>query len=129
MRDYPGTYDEYVHASGDDHLDADTVVLKARRQKRKNREGTVPRRWRQPSNKTRAPDPAAEARRDRALARLEAMESRIAEIDATFADPTFYRSSDPAEVRELQAERERIAAKAERLTEEWMALEEEMEAR
>jgi ATPase subunit of ABC transporter with duplicated ATPase domains len=31
IRDYPGTYDEYVHACGDDHLDVDTVLLKARR--------------------------------------------------------------------------------------------------
>jgi ATPase subunit of ABC transporter with duplicated ATPase domains len=32
IRDYRGTYDEYVHACGDDHLDADAVVLKARRE-------------------------------------------------------------------------------------------------
>ena len=129
VRDYPGTYDEYVHASGDDHLDVDTVVLKARREKRKDGEGSAPPRWRQPSNKTQAPDPATEARRDRALTQLEAIESRLAEIDATFADTAFYQGSDPAGIRELQAERERLAAQAERLTEEWMALEERMEAR
>jgi len=33
--DYQGTYEEYVHSSGDDHLDVDTVVLKARREKPK----------------------------------------------------------------------------------------------
>ncbi|HEX7243120.1 MAG TPA: ATP-binding cassette domain-containing protein, partial [Longimicrobiaceae bacterium] len=32
IRDYMGTYEEYVHACGDDHLDADTVVLKARKE-------------------------------------------------------------------------------------------------
>ncbi len=37
IRDYHGTYEEYVHACGDDHLDADTVVLKARREDRKAR--------------------------------------------------------------------------------------------
>ncbi|HEX7048806.1 MAG TPA: ABC-F family ATP-binding cassette domain-containing protein [Longimicrobiales bacterium] len=31
IRDFQGTYDEYVHACGDDHLDVDAVVLKARR--------------------------------------------------------------------------------------------------
>ena len=35
IRDYRGTYEEYVHACGDDHLDADTVVLKERKAKRK----------------------------------------------------------------------------------------------
>ncbi|MDE0075011.1 MAG: ABC-F family ATP-binding cassette domain-containing protein [Gammaproteobacteria bacterium] len=129
VRDYPGTYDEYVHASGDDHLDVDTVVLKARREKRKDRGAAAPPPWRHPSSKPRAPDPATEARRDRAFARLEAIESRLAEIDATFADTAFYQDSDPAGIRELQAERERLATQAERLTEEWMALEEEMETR
>jgi ATPase subunit of ABC transporter with duplicated ATPase domains len=37
IRDYHGTYEEYVHACGDDHLDADTVVLKARKEERKGR--------------------------------------------------------------------------------------------
>jgi ATPase subunit of ABC transporter with duplicated ATPase domains len=32
IRDYRGSYEEYVHACGDDHLDADTVVLKAKRE-------------------------------------------------------------------------------------------------
>ncbi|HST57996.1 MAG TPA: ATP-binding cassette domain-containing protein, partial [Longimicrobium sp.] len=37
IRDYLGTYEEYVHACGDDHLDADTVVLKAKREDKKAR--------------------------------------------------------------------------------------------
>jgi ATPase subunit of ABC transporter with duplicated ATPase domains len=37
IRDYLGTYEEYVHACGDDHLDADTVVLKAKREDKKSR--------------------------------------------------------------------------------------------
>ena len=37
IRDYLGSYEEYVHACGDDHLDADTVVLKARREGKKEK--------------------------------------------------------------------------------------------
>ncbi|HEX8245593.1 MAG TPA: ATP-binding cassette domain-containing protein, partial [Longimicrobium sp.] len=37
IRDYLGTYEEYVHACGDDHLDADTVVLKAKREEKKGK--------------------------------------------------------------------------------------------
>ena len=33
--DYLGTYEEYVHFCGDDHLDADRVILKAKRDKKK----------------------------------------------------------------------------------------------
>jgi ATPase subunit of ABC transporter with duplicated ATPase domains len=34
IRDYLGSYEEYVHACGDDHLDADEVVLKAKRERK-----------------------------------------------------------------------------------------------
>src|SRR5690606_12765402 len=34
IRDFRGTYEEYVHTCGDDHLDADAVVLKARREEK-----------------------------------------------------------------------------------------------
>ena len=37
IRDFLGTYEEYVHACGDDHLDADAVVLKARQESGKAR--------------------------------------------------------------------------------------------
>jgi ATPase subunit of ABC transporter with duplicated ATPase domains len=37
IRDFLGTYEEYVHSCGDDHLDADTVVLKAKREGKKER--------------------------------------------------------------------------------------------
>jgi len=33
LNDFPGTYDEYLTACGDDHLDVDAVARKARRQK------------------------------------------------------------------------------------------------
>ena len=39
--DYQGSYENYVHFCGDDHLDADTVVLKARKDKKKSREGAA----------------------------------------------------------------------------------------
>ena len=129
VRDYPGTYDEYVHASGDDHLDADTVVLEARREKRKRRADAGPSTWRTPAKHIRAPDARVEARRDRTLTRLEAVESRLARVDRIFGDAAFYEESSPEEIRDLQAERERLSAQSERLMEEWMALEEEMEAR
>jgi ATPase subunit of ABC transporter with duplicated ATPase domains len=41
IRDYLGTYEEYVHACGDDHLDADTVVLKAKRAEKQARKGQL----------------------------------------------------------------------------------------
>ena len=34
FRDRPGTYDDYLATSGDDHLDAETVVLKAKKERK-----------------------------------------------------------------------------------------------
>jgi ATPase subunit of ABC transporter with duplicated ATPase domains len=36
LQDFPGTYDEYLARCGDDHLDVDAVVRKARREKQKS---------------------------------------------------------------------------------------------
>ena len=128
VRDYPGTYDEYVRASGDDHLDADTVVLRARREKRKSR-GARPASRRGSGKRSPAPGASTQARRDRVLARLEEIEARLARIDQVFADAAFYERSGAREIGDLRSERDRLAGKSERLMEEWMALEEEMEAR
>ncbi len=35
MTDFPGSYEEYIAACGDDHLDADAVIAKAKTKKRK----------------------------------------------------------------------------------------------
>jgi hypothetical protein len=37
IRDFPGASKKSVHACGDDHLDADTVVLNAKREGKKER--------------------------------------------------------------------------------------------
>jgi ATPase subunit of ABC transporter with duplicated ATPase domains len=41
IRDYPGTYEEYVHFCGDDHLDADQVILRAKREKKEKGRGAT----------------------------------------------------------------------------------------
>ena len=35
IQDFPGSYDEYLTRCGDDHLDVDAIVRKARREKKK----------------------------------------------------------------------------------------------
>jgi len=116
IRDFQGTYADYVHFCGDDHLDVDTVVLKAQKEKRRARK----RRSREP----RAPD--LEARRDEATRSIEKAEARLAEIDAVFCDPGFYERSDPEEVRTLDDERAVIQDAIELLVEEWDRLEDEL---
>ena len=132
ITDYAGTYDEYVHFSGDDHLDIDTVVLKARREKRKKASEN--------GRESRAPEPRAapadaarerrrlESRREALVAALEAAEQRVAEIDDVFCRPGFYDEAPADEVTALEGERAELQRRVERATDEWDELERLLEA-
>jgi ATPase subunit of ABC transporter with duplicated ATPase domains len=136
IRDYQGTYEEYVHALGDDHLDADTVVLKSKREDRRGRRresSSNGRRGLEPTAPSRdgAPDAARhgvlQRRRDEITAEIERVESRIAEIDAIFATPGYFDGTPAAEVSTLQAERTHAEAQVAPLLEEWERVERELE--
>ena len=121
IRDYRGTYAEYVHFRGDDYLDADTVVQKARKEKRaRGRDsgvrgaggGAVRKR---PTRRERE----LKAWGERLTDRIEVAEARVAEIDAVFAAPSFYETASPDEVGALQAERRGLTEEVARLMQEW----------
>jgi ATPase subunit of ABC transporter with duplicated ATPase domains len=135
--DYEGTYDEYVHFSGDDHLDVDSVVLKAKQAKgAKPAEPKLPRKEAKAAGargvagkggRTDGPgghDPTKqrkrlEARLEELTLRIETAEARIAEIDATFCAPGYYDRTPPDEAAALERERSALQADVARLTGEW----------
>ena len=126
VTDYLGTYEEYVHASGDDHLDADTVLLKARREKRQR---TRERRADQadPASRSSA-DMEREVRqlerkRDDLTMSVEGIERRLREIDAMFCEDGFFDRSSTDEISRLEAERADVEKKLEDLMEQWSAAE------
>jgi ATPase subunit of ABC transporter with duplicated ATPase domains len=140
IRDYRGTYEEYVHASGDDHLDADTVVLKARRESRderaKDRNGKPSANGRKTQGNGGAGEPRKlstfqkdrlEKRRDRLTAEIEAAETRVAEIDEAFCAPGYYEETPPAEITGLEGERASLEERMQTLMEEWEEVERELE--
>ncbi len=128
ITDFPGSYDEYIHACGDDHLDVDRVVA-AQREKR--REKTARRKGRRDDDGPARPATTdAETRRqrlrDRAeelMARIQAAEARLAEIDRTFSRPGYYQRAAPDQVAKLDEERARKEAEVARLMEEWERVE------
>lgn len=131
VTDYLGTYEEYVHASGNDHLDADTVILKARREKRqKARERRASRK----SQADRSPaDIEKEIRRlerdrDEVTASLERDEARVAEIDAAFCEAGFYERTTADEVSRLESERSDAQHAMDVAMERWSAIEARLEA-
>lgn len=153
VTDYPGTYDEYVEASGDDHLDADTVILKARREKRERKKAA--------KESTKAPggsdDDASsngagkasggatkvdrgvsrstlrrevrdmERRRNGLTASIEEAEAAIATIDARFAEDGYYDRTDPEEIVALQKDRADHEDRIEKAMEEWGVVERRIE--
>jgi ATPase subunit of ABC transporter with duplicated ATPase domains len=121
--DFAGSYEQYVHSCGDDHLDVDRVILKAQDEK------STARRARRSEKASRAADPSIEQlekRREDITSRIEAGEARLGELDATFADSTFYDRSSPDELRTLESERASLDAQLQDLLIEWEAVEEEL---
>ena len=140
VRDYHGTYEEYVHFCGDDHLDADRVILKAKTEKRKNRgkDGATQQaagRAIKGGNGRMTPDSGgvSKARKTQLLKRqeeltasIEEAEARVAEIDEIFYEPTYYEETAPDEVKALETERTALQRKVADLTSEWELAEEEV---
>jgi CHASE3 domain sensor protein len=60
---------------------------------------------------------------DALTAQIESVEQRMAEIDATLADPALYHESRANEMRALAQERATLAGSVEHLMGEWESLE------
>ena len=124
LNDFNGSYDEYLERCGDDHLDAQVALNKARAAKRE----------RKPSKgKPRAPKrdqrerKRIESRLEEVTEALQAAESRIAEINELFCDPSFFERTPGDERATLQAEHTQLAAHTGELMQEWETLEERRE--
>ncbi len=118
--DYRGTYDEYVHDCGDDHLDADALALKVRREKRRRKQiqtDDAP-----SKNQLRQ----MESRRDQLMEQIEAAEAKIAEINNTFANPAYFDSANPKEVRKLESQLKESQQQIETASTEWEQVESEL---
>jgi ATPase subunit of ABC transporter with duplicated ATPase domains len=126
--DYPGTYDEYLASCGDDHLDAETAVLRIRREKRARKPSGSK------SDKTHAGAENAkkikqfELRREVVTAAIEKSEQRIEEIDGAFCKPGFFEETSESKVRSMQAERDKLAADLDQLMAEWEEIEATLES-
>jgi ABC-type multidrug transport system ATPase subunit len=136
FRDFPGTYDEYLERCGDDHLDADTVVLKAKREKAAPGDGGV-----RNAGEKAAPAAALSweeqkkranrlkqlpARRDEVVAAIESAEARKAAIHARWCEPSYYEKTPPAEIAQIEEEEKALGPKIDALLAEWEALEAEL---
>ena len=132
ITDYNGTYEEYVAYAGDDRLDADKVVLKAkaeRQQKKKAGKDAPPAR---PSPATRSPSAhemkMAQDRHAELMHLIEAAESRVAEIDALFGNSGYWAKAPADERRRLEAERAGLIGETASLLAQWEVAERQIAA-
>jgi ATPase subunit of ABC transporter with duplicated ATPase domains len=124
INDFPGTWAEYLERCGDDHLDAQAVLRKARASKRKEKA---------PKEKS-PPVPVATGRKrkqiedrlERITTEIEEAETRLGELNERFSDPTFYQSTPRAELAPLEALHRELTAKIQQLMQEWEGLEQQL---
>jgi ATPase subunit of ABC transporter with duplicated ATPase domains len=157
VRDFAGTYAEYLERQGDDHLDADAVVKRAKADRpsalpdgKGARPSAPPANEKAPGGgKPSAPPSAAPATpqlsweeqkkrrnrkaalpklRDAVMERIEEFDQRKKAIAAQFADPDFYSRATQAEQDKLMWEDKELVEAIDELTAEWEALEAELEA-
>ncbi|MEM7245863.1 MAG: ATP-binding cassette domain-containing protein [Acidobacteriota bacterium] len=131
ITDYKGSYEEYLLHCGDDHLDAEAVLKKARQQKKAERkskaeaaavkaEKTAPAK----PALTKAQRRKLESERSSLTEELEGAESRVKEIEDAFCQPGFFDDTSRDEVRALEEERERLQSRTEEIMGRWEELEE-----
>jgi ATPase subunit of ABC transporter with duplicated ATPase domains len=127
-RDFPGTYREYLERCGDDHLDVDTVVLKAKTTARELPTAGASQNevsWEEQKRRNNRRK-ALPARRDRLLASIEAAEARRAAILLLYAEPGFFERTSRVEVDSLKREDAELGAKIEGWMTEWEGVEKEL---
>jgi len=131
LRDFPGTYAEYLERAGDDHLDVDAVAAKAKAESPRNRSAPPAAgpsdglSWEE-QKKRRNRLQSLPARRDKLLAAIEREEARRAEIAALYADPQFYVKTRNDDIARLEREDAELASSIKRAMAEWEAIELEL---
>jgi ATPase subunit of ABC transporter with duplicated ATPase domains len=126
-RDFPGTYPEYLERCGDDHLDADAVVLKAK--DRRERPGATTTEnglsWEDQKRKRNRLN-ALPARRDKVLAAIDVAEARRRAIAGLYAEPGFFERTAGDEVKSLEREDAGLESQIQGWLAEWEDIEKEL---
>jgi ATPase subunit of ABC transporter with duplicated ATPase domains len=128
FQDFPGSYQEYLDRSGDDHLDVQAVVLRARQRENDERLREQTDRaasWGEKKKKSNR-QKQLPMLRDKALDAIAQAEARKAAIIALWCEPGFFERTPPEEVALLQAEERALGPRIEELIAEWEALEAEL---
>jgi ATPase subunit of ABC transporter with duplicated ATPase domains len=135
LRDFPGTYAEYLQRCGDDHLDASAVVLKskvakatARRAEAAGEEGGETALSWEEQKRRRNRLAGLPTRRDKVLASIEAAESRRKALADLYAEEDFFERTAKVDAERLQREDAELAERIRKWMSEWEEMEKEIAA-
>jgi ABC-type multidrug transport system ATPase subunit len=128
IRDFAGTYDEYVERCGDDHLDAEVVLARARQEKKKESAKKAAARDGAKDGAAAVNAKALAQKRDRLAAEIEKAEARVHAINELFCNPGFFDKTPPKEISKLEGEQKQLSTKIDEWMAEWAKLEEELTA-
>jgi ABC-type multidrug transport system ATPase subunit len=131
FKDFAGTYDEFLEKQGDDHLDADAVVLRAKKDRTtspppKRAPSVPPVSWEEQKRRKNRQKQLPQLR-DTVVKAIEDAETRKAVIHARWCEPTFYTNTPNAEIAALDEEEKELGPRIAKLVSEWEALERELE--
>ena len=124
VTDFLGSWDEYLAACGDDHLDAAAVALKARAGEADDGSEAADAFREQKRKKNQRQ--AAERRRDVVVADLERKEARRAQIREAWCGEGYHQRTPVEEQRRLEGEERALTGAIDELVAEWERLETEL---
>ena len=127
-RDFPGTFDEYLGQCGDDHLDADAVLAKAKERAVTETSAPPADQYRQRDDLKRKRNrlKALPQRRDAALQEVDRLEQLLVAFEARYAEPGFFDHDNMTTVAQVQADQLATRQALDAAIQTWELLESEM---
>ncbi len=125
INDFSGSYPEYLERCGDDHLDAQAVLRRAKESKRvaKAAQRRRPAGSKEPPARRRK---KLEARLAALSEEIETAETRIEALNQRFCEPDFYSATPGDERTLLENEHRQLSETIRERMSEWETLEEEL---
>jgi ABC-type multidrug transport system ATPase subunit len=126
LHDFRGTYDEYIAREGDDHLDTEAVVLKAKKSKRDQSEHKQQALTREERKKLDNRRKSLPKRRDELLEAISYTEAEKAQLAEGYSDPKLFENSSPEELKRLESRQRELDQRLDELMRDWESVEEEL---
>lgn len=132
-QDFPGSFDEYLAKCGDDHLDAEQAMARAKAEQRSKSiecggDRVVAMGQRDELKRKRNRLKNLPGKRDQALTNVELIEKQIKQIDLQYEDPELFTRTSAADLQALQLDQRRLHDELNLALAEWEALEAEIAA-